>query len=1105
MSRAAAATRESAPAECRLVLAGVPQVAVGARQRALETGDALLLAWLAIEGPTSRARLCSLLFPGVNDATARNSLRQRLFKLKKKLTANLIAGDAVLQIASDVAIELDGDGELLAGADPADLEEMGEWLIAQRDKRRVTRTGGLAAAAEQAEAAGELAAALEHASQLVQLQPESEHAHRRVMRLHYLRGDRAAALAAYESCRAALQRSLGAAPSLETEQLLATIRAAQAVAIPAARNVPPVLSRPPRLIGRETELQHLQVSWAEGSAFSLIGEAGMGKTRMLTELAGVRADLAYVQARPGDSTVAFASLARLMLELRARLPPNIGTDDWRVIARVVPDILSIDDDSAPIDRRRLHNSVVRLFALAQDRGIGGFLFDDLHFADDASVEALGIVLSAPGLATLQIGLAWRPGETGHALRGMQDLDCGARRVVSVPLGPLDVPQLAQLVDSLSIGLAGAKVAPMLARRTGGNPLFVLETLKSMKFDGAGGAVLVHSPGGNTVGALIERRLRQLSPPALALARVCAVAGVDFTTDLALHVLQVRLVDLADPWAELESAQVLRGAAFAHDLVQDAALRTIPMPIAEQMHAAVGAFLEEHAGEPARIAQHWLRGRQGVRAVPHLEHAARDALVRLQRPLAATHLESAASALHESGDSDAAFDTLCELCKLLQDFDTGNRHDEATQRLLDRAQTDSQRARAGVLRATYLYIAGHAEKALAIAEHAHLSAEAAGEDAQIAEADDLAGLALRRLGRLPESRVRHERALSRAPADTAELPGYHSNLGLALYALDDQAAAIKHFDEAVRLNRVAMHKAQALNNLAASLDAMGQFEASLQTRQRALALLAAQEGAAVIKRTVQVSIGSVLRRLQRYKDAISMFEAIEADGEAGGQREDFIALERALIAIDLGSWSAADAALERMRAVRNQSADMVLAGVMARARYAVARNTSASQWLDAAERMLLDQTEHRFLRRLIVYRARSLPPREALPVLQARLQIEARANNASAAASFATLAATALLELESLDEARQQADLANEALALAYPLEMSPFEVRFVQWRVLRAMRADGHEQLIASLARDLLDTAKKHVPEQHQNGFLKGVTLNRRILQGAEPGPRWLA
>ena len=73
-----------------LQLSGVPHVQVGGKRLPLPATDALLLALLALEGPTPREKLAALLWPGSGDEAARNALRQRLFRLRKQAGVDLI-------------------------------------------------------------------------------------------------------------------------------------------------------------------------------------------------------------------------------------------------------------------------------------------------------------------------------------------------------------------------------------------------------------------------------------------------------------------------------------------------------------------------------------------------------------------------------------------------------------------------------------------------------------------------------------------------------------------------------------------------------------------------------------------------------------------------------------------------------------------------------------------------------------------------------------------------------------------------------------------------------------------------------------------------------
>ena len=217
----------------RVDLLGTASLRLDDRTIALARKDAALLAILSLDGPTAAARLAALLWPDVDEKQAANNLRQRIFRLRKAAGQRFIEAGAAVHLAGEIATDLHGaieaielnplPGELLGGLQFDDLDELGGWVQGARGRWQAQCAEALAAAASRCEKSGELARALQLAQQLVAQQPYAEHAHRRLMRLHYLRGDRAAALATLERCCELLRRELGAEPGRETQELAALI------------------------------------------------------------------------------------------------------------------------------------------------------------------------------------------------------------------------------------------------------------------------------------------------------------------------------------------------------------------------------------------------------------------------------------------------------------------------------------------------------------------------------------------------------------------------------------------------------------------------------------------------------------------------------------------------------------------------------------------------------------------------------------------------------------------------------------------------------------------------------------------------------------------
>src|SRR4051812_8750923 len=201
-----------------------------------------LLGLLATERRAhSRSQLAACFWPDVLDESARTSLRSALSALRKAFGPEadrcLVADrDSVALGARDlVATDLadfeallrDGRvdealalsrGELLEGLDD-------DWVHERRDEHRERVAQALAGVAAQAEEDGDLAAAAALTRRLVAVDPLAEAPQRELIRRLAASGDRPAALTAYRRLQERLRSELGLAPSRQTRDLVASLRA----------------------------------------------------------------------------------------------------------------------------------------------------------------------------------------------------------------------------------------------------------------------------------------------------------------------------------------------------------------------------------------------------------------------------------------------------------------------------------------------------------------------------------------------------------------------------------------------------------------------------------------------------------------------------------------------------------------------------------------------------------------------------------------------------------------------------------------------------------------------------------------------------------------
>lgn len=635
----------------------------------LNANDAALLALLAVDGPSSRERAIVLLWPDEADpARARNALRQRLFRLRRAAGRELVSGDETISLAPGIKHDLDGlepalladpvlaaSGDLLGNLRYDDRIDFSTWLDTARAAWRSRRRDILAAIASRLESDDQIAAALRCAERLWRDEPLFEHGLRGLMRLHYRRGDRGAALSAYARFKTVLTARLGELPSAETEALRRQIEGSGNLPV-AAAPASVTLLRPPRLVGRAREWAQIEAAMSAGRIVALTGEAGIGKSRLMADAAAAHVT-SVVQARPGDARVPYALLGRIVQAMAAltkveRWPPWVRTE----LALLAPQLGTAA--AGPVHSRRLQQAVESLFSAPGAPG-QRLAIDDLQFADEASLEMLP-AFAGPGGAWL---LAWRAHEQPAALSVWLDsIDSAA--VVHLKLGPLDQAAVAELLVSLALpGIDGPTWAARIHQHSGGNPLFTIETLRTLLArSGAGiGDRDEALPLPDTLRRLIEKRLGQLAAPALKLAQVAALAGTDLSVDLAATVLGVHALDLNDAWHALEAAQIMQGRAFVHDLVFEVTRDAVPIALRQWLHGRIaGALDAAGAGAPARVAMHWQLAAEPARAAAAFARAAAASAAVGRLAEQCRWLEAQGQAHQLAGESAARFDALNRL-------------------------------------------------------------------------------------------------------------------------------------------------------------------------------------------------------------------------------------------------------------------------------------------------------------------------------------------------------------------------------------------------------------------------------------------------------------
>lgn len=1129
-----------------LRLLGAPQLVRGNKSSSLERRTAALLALLVLQGPTPRARAAALVWPEADETRANNSLRQRIYKLRQAAGRDVIASDRHIALAVDITHDLGAPltrlaedaeacgGELLGELDYTDCGELADWVALARQRWRAELAHALAELASRQETEGRIAGALRLAERLVALEPTAEHAHRRVMRLHYLRGDRAAALNAFERCRQVLRSELGVLPDAETQRLQQLIESSSASAPARAAPPQPVsMLRPPRLVGRDAEWQRLQRAMDERHTVLVVGEAGVGKSRLLADFATAHAGM-VVSARPGDAGVPYASLARLLRAVLAAVPALARAGaTHRDLAYLLPELG--EQTPGPFNALRLRAAVQALQQALADSSpaLRLLALDDAQFADAATLEILP-ALAAAALPPLPSGseiqakrgpcwlLASRPGDLPAALRAWVGAeDTGALGVQE--LRPLSEEGVRALLESLALPeFDAARWAAALHRHTGGNPMFVLETLRSLIQRRRQRGATVHAevpatlPSPEDVGSLIERRLAQLDPEALNLARVAALAGQDFTPELAAKVLERRVIDLAAPWAELESAHIFREQAFAHDLVLEAVQRTVPAAVGRALHRAIADRLEVGGAAAARIASHRRAAGEVLPAARAYARAAQQARRATQQQLEAELWLEAGRLFDEAGAHDEAFAALATRTEAVQAVQSQALAQVAVEALITRAATPAQRAVALATQSHHCVLHGQWQAAADAGREAIALAEATGQPAALLKAARMRALALIRLGDAATALAELE---AREPLVSPELRR-DAPLEAAQF-LSDGATVLEH---AGRRRRAVEMRAQALalyrqesefsgllaasSNQAATLGQLGRFREALAHAQTARSLIErTQSEGGLFAGHCLTALGLMAGTVGEYRSSVDALEAACALLRQAGQETWRHSAENylAFVLVFLGQHARAQQVIAEEQEVAYpllRARRIALRGRIARAlggrgradferALAVLEPGPASDGVRMATELEL---------------SRELPAEDALALCR---QVERRA----AETEYEAYALHARwMQVPHLGNAQAAADLALDLLAAVRGSQQPGSDAQVVQpadfylpeagWLAYHALRRAGRCELAAEEAlRRAYDwihrVALPTVPEPFRESFLHRNAVNRAVLAAA--------
>lgn len=672
----------------------------GQKQRAL-----LAFLLLGANRPISRERLIDALWEDEPTATAAKALQVYVSQLRKTLGRERLIrepGGYLVRIEPE-ELDLERFRDLVAAGRMHDAlalwrgEPLGEFAGRRFARADVARLEELYLDCLEARIAADLEegrSVVGELEALVQAHPLRERLRELLLLALYRSGRQADALAAYQAARDALVEGLGIEPRRELRDLhQAILNQDPALDLKVAAGVAAESGGRGVLVGRERELEQLLAGLDDafagrGGLFLLVGEPGIGKSRLAEELIGeARSRGARVVVGRCWEAGGAPAFWPWLQSLRACLPEfepatlraELGARASD-LAQLLPEVRELFPDLPEPPELEPESARFRLFEAVSRFLRGGaasrplvLFVDDLHAADEPSLLLLRFLARELGESRLMLIGAYRdvdPTVREPLAETLAEVvrEATTRRIV---LSGMDAAAVGRFIELTSGQVPSEALVASVRRDTEGNPLFVGEIVRLLAAEGLlDGTDMTPIAVPEGVRDVIARRLRHLSEPCQRLLVLASALGREFQPDALAFAAGISEDELLDMLDEAVAARVLSDVPgspgrlrFAHVLIRDTLYDGLTTVRRIRLHRLAVEALETLYGENsgahlAELAHHAVEGGELAKGLLYARRAGDRALALLAYEEAVRLYTMALDAIAVADPEDE--ETRCEL-------------------------------------------------------------------------------------------------------------------------------------------------------------------------------------------------------------------------------------------------------------------------------------------------------------------------------------------------------------------------------------------------------------------------------------------------------------
>jgi DNA-binding CsgD family transcriptional regulator/tetratricopeptide (TPR) repeat protein len=642
----------------------------------------------------------------------------------------------------------------------------------------------------------------------------------------------------------------------------------------------------------------------------VVGEAGIGKTRFIDEVAGLATNRGAIMIRgscraPGDGGLPYAPIAEGLRGFVRDAPADIlaaavgsSGPDLALIAPVFGRRENLRGrEAAESLQARLFDALLGFIERLSQRSPVLIVAEDLHWADAATRHTVAFLAGTLRTESATMVLSYRSDELPRrhpTVTWLAELE-RSDRLERIDLAPFDAVETHELMAAILESEPLPALVERIHQRSEGNAFFIEELL--------GGQHPERGEGGlpPTLRDVLLGRIASAPYAAISVASIVAVAGRPIEHDLLSAVAGTSELDLLSAVREAVGANLLvpervgkdEGYAFRHSLLREAVYedllpgerRAIHRRLAEALTADATDVIGRDAGGLVELAHHWTAAREDPRA--------------FEASLQAGDAAEAAFAFETAGRQ---YDQALELWDRIPGAETVAGFDrvELFRRAARAAEASDDRRHAAALRRQAIDAVDTEE-----------------EPVRAAILIEELARALYRTGETDASLRSYEQAVAMLPdSPTAERARVLAGLGQIWMLLDRFDESVQVCAAAVRVARqvgAAAEEGHASNSMGIALVCQGVCEDGIAALERGLAI-ALQLGIADDVGRAYVNLTDGLRFCGQDQAALDRVEDGLQAAEAMGIGRSYGSLLRAhsaRSAFNLGRWGEAAAQTERV--------------------------------------------------------------------------------------------------------------------------------------------------------------------------------------------------